>query len=75
MCACVCLPLRLLITSGMMWFDMNSIYLVKQGLQLLHNHMAAVVVIGGGRGLRIKVHPNQPNKSKLLLYSHYFHFK
>ena len=37
--------------------------------------MAAVVIIGGGRGLRIEAcHSSQPNKSKLLLYSHYFHF-
>ena len=31
-CLCVCPPLRLSITSGMMWHDMNSIQLVKQVL-------------------------------------------
>ena len=32
-------------------------------------YMAAVVVIGDGRGLRIEgCHSNQPNKNKLLLY-------
>ena len=37
--------------------------------------MACVIVIGSGHHLRIEVcHSNQPNKSKLLLYSHYFHF-
>ena len=37
--------------------------------------MAVAVVIGDGCGLRIKAcHCNQPNKSKLLLYSRYFHF-
>ena len=37
--------------------------------------MAAVVVISGGRGLRIEAcHRNQPNKSKLCCISSYFHF-
>ena len=41
--------------------------------------MEAAVVIhvggGGGRALRIEVcHSNQPNKSKLSMYSCYFHF-
>ena len=35
-CVCVCPPLRLLITSGVMWHDMGSIWLVKQVLQLLY---------------------------------------
>ena len=35
--------------------------------------MATVVIIGGGRGFKISVrHSNQPNRSKLLLYSRYF---
>ena len=34
-CVCVCLCPRLLITSGIMWHDMNLIRLVKQVLQLL----------------------------------------
>ena len=71
---CVCLPSRLLITSGVMWRDMESIWLVKQGLQLLYS-MAAVVVISGGHGLRIETRcSNQPNKNKLLLYGCYYHF-
>ena len=45
---CVCPPLRLLITSGVMWHDMDSIRLIKQVLQL-----ATVVVIVNGRGLGI----------------------
>ena len=34
-CLCVCLPPRLLITSGVMWRDMDLIRLVKQVLQRL----------------------------------------
>ena len=37
--------------------------------------MAAVVIIGGEHGFTIEAHrSNQQNKSKLLLYSHYFYF-
>ena len=37
--------------------------------------MAGVVIIGGGGSLRIEMHHSkEPNKSKLLLYSRYFHF-
>ena len=35
---CVCLSLRLLVTSGVMWHDMNLIRLVKQVLQLLYGN-------------------------------------
>ena len=42
MCACVCPPLRLLITSGMMWRDIDS--------------MATVVGIIDGHGLGINTH-------------------
>ena len=35
---CVCPPPRLLITSGMMWCDMDLIRLVKQVLQLLYGN-------------------------------------
>ena len=40
MCECVfvCVSLRLLITSGMTWHDMNPIWLVKQVLQLLYGN-------------------------------------
>ena len=40
MCVCVfaCPPSRLLITSGMMWRDMDLIRLVKQVLQLLYGN-------------------------------------
>ena len=46
-CMCVCPPPRLLITSGVMWGDMDSIRLVKQVLYLI------VVVIVNRRGLGI----------------------
>ena len=35
---CVCLPPRLLITSGVMWRDMDLMRLVKQVLQLLYGN-------------------------------------
>ena len=37
-CLRMCPPLRLLITSGMMWRDIDSIRLVKQVLQLLYGN-------------------------------------
>ena len=44
--------LRLLITNGVMWSDMDLIRLVKQVLQLLL-YMATVVTIINGHGLDI----------------------
>ena len=38
MCVCVSLPPRLLITSGVIWCDMDPIRLVKQVLQLLYGN-------------------------------------
>ena len=35
---CVCLPPGLLITSGMIWHDMDPMQLVKQVLQLLYGN-------------------------------------
>ena len=49
MCVCVSPP-RLLITSGVMWRDMDPMRLVKQVLQLC---MATVVAIINGRVLGI----------------------
>ena len=37
-CVCVCPRPRLLITSGVIWRDMNLIQLVKQVLQLLYDN-------------------------------------
>ena len=37
-CVCVCPPPRLLITSDVMWHDIDSIRLVKQVLQLLYGN-------------------------------------
>ena len=51
-CLCVRLPPRLLITSGMMWSDMNSVQLVKQVLKC-SNNMATVVIIVNRHGLAI----------------------
>ena len=57
-CACVCPPLRLLITSGVIWTPyawLNKEYSF---------HMAGVIFIGGGHGLKIEAHcRNQPIKS------------
>ena len=47
---CVCLPPRLLITSGVMWRDMDPMRLVKQVLKL---YMATVVAIVNGHVLGI----------------------
>ena len=60
MCVCVsmcaCMPLRLLITSGVIWTPYD--WLNKDYSFI----MAAVVIISGGRGLRIEVLcSNQPN--------------
>ena len=41
-CVCVCPHPRLLITSGVIWRDMNLIQLVKQILQLLYGNDRAV---------------------------------
>ena len=44
MCVCVCVSTpRLLITSGMMWCDMDSIRLVKQILQLLYGNCSSLM--------------------------------
>ena len=37
-CVCVCPPPRLLITSDVMWRDMDPMRLVKQVLQLLYGN-------------------------------------
>ena len=59
----LCLPLRLLITIGMIWTTYDWL---NKGYSF---YMAAIVVISGGHGLRIEVcHRSQPNKSKLSLY-------
>ena len=52
LCVCVCVrpPLRLVITSGVMWRDMDPIRLIKKVLQL---YLATVVIIDNGRGLGI----------------------
>ena len=50
LCMCVCPPLKQLITSGVIrkQYDwLNKLYTF---------YMAALVVIGSGRGLRIEVH-------------------
>ena len=49
MCVCVSAP-RLLITSGVMWCDIDSRRLVKQ---VYSCYMATVVAIVNGRGLGI----------------------
>ena len=48
---CVCLPLRHLLTSGMMWCDMKAIWLVKQVLQFC---MAAIISIVSSCGFKIE---------------------
>ena len=43
---CVCLCPRLLITSGVIWRDMNLIQLVKQVLQLLYGNYSRYCLWG-----------------------------
>ena len=60
-CVCVCLRPRLLITSGMIWSDMNLIRLVKQFYSC---YMATIVIIVNGCGLSIDTRSRHlPNKS------------
>ena len=40
-CLCVCPPPKLLITSGVIWHDMDPIRLVKQVLQLLYGNCSS----------------------------------
>ena len=69
-CVCVyvcvlCPPPRLLITSGMMWCDMDMFYSC---------YMVIVVGIVNGHGLGIDMHHgNYPNKSKLVLHKALIH--
>ena len=64
---CVCLPLRLLITSGMIWTLYD--WLAK----FCSFYTAAVVDIISRCGLNIDTHcTNQPNNSKLVLYKTVF---
>ena len=58
MCVCVyvCVSaLRLLITSGAIWHDMDPIRLVTSSTTTV-TYMATVVVIVNGRGLGISTH-------------------
>ena len=45
-CVCVCPHLRLLITNGVMWRDMDLIGLVKQVLQLLYGNCSHYISEG-----------------------------
>ena len=68
MSVCVCLPLRILITSGVIWtqYDwLNKFY---------NFYMTAIVTIISRCGLTIEAcHSNQSNKSKLALYKPLLH--
>ena len=49
-CMCVCPPPRLLITSNVMWHDMDPIRLLNK---FYNCYMATIVVIVNGHGLSI----------------------
>ena len=51
-CVCMCPPPRLVITSGVMWHDMDPMRLAKQVLQLF-SYMTSVIVIVNGPDLGI----------------------
>ena len=71
-CVFVYLPLRLLITSGVIWHDIIPIWLINMFYRF---YMATIISIVSRRGLTIKVHHwNQPSKSKLALYKPWIHF-
>ena len=53
MCLCVCSPQRLLITSGVMWHDIDPIRLVNKFYSC---YMGIVVVTVNGRGLGSDTH-------------------
>ena len=58
-CVCMSLSQRLLITSGMMWCDMNSIWLAA---------IVGIVIVGVALELKCIVENSLANKSKLSLY-------
>ena len=65
MCLHVCPPPRLLITSGVMWHDIDPIQLLNKFYSC---YMAIVVVIGNGRGLGIDMHhSHQPTNTPFTL--------
>ena len=65
-CVSVCPPPRLVITSGMMWHDMDPYDWLNKYCSFC---MAAIVGIVSRCGLRIEARRrNQPIKSKLSLY-------
>ena len=71
-CVCVCPPpLRLLITSDVMWCDVDP----YDWLNMFYGfYMAIVVGIVSGCGINIHTrHGNLPNKSKLALYKPLLH--
>ena len=72
MCACVSPSRRLLVTSGVMWCDMDPICLVEL---LLQPYVATVAGIVSKHGLTIEAHcRNQLNKTKLVLYKPIIYF-
>ena len=67
MCMCVCPPLRLLITSGVIWTPCDWLN------KLYSFYMAAVVIIVDGCGLTVEAHYIQIRVSYHCI-SHFFHF-
>ena len=67
-CMCMCLHPRLLITSGMMWCNIDPYNYEFYGF-----YMTAVVSIVSGRGLSFHTHHGKPKKSKLVLYKTLHH--
>ena len=68
MCVCIYVSApEVFNTSGVMWHDLDSVWLVNIVLQL---YMTAVVDIVSWCGLSIDVHcRNEHSKSKLAMYS------
>ena len=55
-CVCVCPHPRLLITSGVMWCDMDLMWLVKKIKKLNMCYLVTVAIIINERGLGIDAH-------------------
>ena len=82
-CVCVCACVhayvharvsRLLIASGIMWCDMDPVWLVQRVLQLLYSSCSWVSSVG--MTLELKHDRNQPSVTKIALYELlYLHFE
>ena len=75
-CVCVCVPSRALITSGMIWYDIDRVWLVKEVLQFFpaiscfiwHLQWAAINKMDGCGLIYTARHECLPKKTKVMWY-------